>query len=110
MNVLRGDHSILGRERRRYSRQRLRTLLTDSGFQVLRLTHTNSILFLPMLVTRSLQRFRGLAPEEEADTEIRVPPAPLNAVLSAALRLESYALRVVDSPFGSSLLCLARRL
>jgi hypothetical protein len=38
-----------------------------------------------------------------------VPPAPVNATLSAVLGLEATALRVVNMPFGSSLLALARR-
>jgi hypothetical protein len=38
-----------------------------------------------------------------------VPFAPVNAVLSAALYLESLWLHWFDSPFGSSLLCLAKK-
>ena len=38
-----------------------------------------------------------------------MPPAPVNAVLSAALAIEAKALRAVNMPIGSSVLCLARR-
>jgi hypothetical protein len=38
-----------------------------------------------------------------------VPAAPVNSALSALLGLESVWLRAVDNPFGSSLLCLARK-
>ena len=38
-----------------------------------------------------------------------VPPAPVNAALAGLLRLESWWLRVGRNPFGSSLLCLARK-
>ena len=109
MDVLKGDHSVLSHERRRYSRERLASVMSQAGFQVLRLTHTNTVLFLPMLVGRALQRMRGAPPAGARDHEMAVPPAPINAVLSAALQVESYALRVIDSPVGSSLLCLARR-
>jgi SAM-dependent methyltransferase len=109
MDLLRGDHSILSRERRRYKREQLHALMTQAGFEVVRLTHTNAVLFPPMLVARTIQRIRGLAVEERAQREITVPPAPINAVLTAALQLESYALRFLDSPVGSSLLCLARK-
>ena len=40
---------------------------------------------------------------------LTVPPAPVNALLSAVLALESWWLRRLDNPFGSSLLCLARK-
>jgi len=38
-----------------------------------------------------------------------VPPAPLNALLTGLLWLESLYLRRFDAPAGSSLLCLARK-
>ena len=109
MEILRGDHSVLSREVRRYSRARLRQMLTAAGFQIVRLTHTNQSLFLPMIARRALQRSRGLAPEAEAQQEISVPAAPLNAALSALLFLESLWVRRFDAPIGSSLLCLARK-
>jgi SAM-dependent methyltransferase len=109
MDLLRGDHSILSKERRRYKREQLRALMTRAGFEVVRLTHTNAVLFPPMLVARTIQRIRGLAIEEKAHGEITVPPAPINALLTGALHLESYAIRFFDSPVGSSLLCLARK-
>jgi SAM-dependent methyltransferase len=109
MESLGGDHSVLSREVRRYSRESLRQLVTGPGFSIVRLTHTNASLFLPMLAMRTLQRWRGLSPEEHAGQELTVPSAPVNALLAAALRLESAWLRRFDNAFGSSLLCLARK-
>lgn len=109
MTSLRGNHSVLSREVRRYTRASLATLLTHAGFTIERLTYTNAVLFPAMALARAVQRRRGLSPEEDADQDIRVPPAPLNAVLSAALSLEGWWLRIADAPFGSSLLCLARK-
>jgi SAM-dependent methyltransferase len=109
MQSLRGDHSVLSREVRRYDRQSLARLLTDAGFAIERLTYTNAVLFPAMAIARAVQRRRGLSSEEHADQEIRVPPAPVNLTLTAALTVESWWLRLVDNPFGSSLLCLARK-
>ncbi len=109
MEVLRGDHSVLSHEVRRYSRSRLRRVVAQAGFDTVRLTHTNQSLFLPMLAVRTLHRWRGLATEDEAQQEISMPPAPINALLSGLLFLESLWLRRFDSPVGSSLLCLARK-
>jgi hypothetical protein len=109
MEDLSGDHSVLSRELRRYSRASLERLLTGAGFQVVRLTYTNASLFLPMAVVRAIQRARGLLPEDHAQHEIAVPPAPVNTILTALLRVESWWLRAFDSPFGSSLLCLAKK-
>jgi SAM-dependent methyltransferase len=109
MQSLRGDHSVLSREVRRYDRQSLARLLTGAGFVIERLTYTNAVLFPAMAAARAVQRRRGLSSEEHADQEIRVPPAPINLALTVALRVESWWLRLVDNPFGSSLLCLARK-
>jgi SAM-dependent methyltransferase len=109
MEVLRGDHSVLSHELRRYSRRMLRDRVARAGFEVVRLTHTNQALFLPMLALRTLHRWRGLAPEATAQQEIVVPLAPINAALSAILFVESLLLRGFDAPLGSSILCLARK-
>jgi len=109
MNALRGDHSVLSHEVRRYNRQDLRGRLEAAGFTVVRLTYTNATLFAPMAVARLMQRRRGLRNESEAQHEISVPPEPLNAAMSVVMWAESLWLRVFNAPFGSSLLCLARK-
>jgi SAM-dependent methyltransferase len=109
MNVLRGDHSVLGREVRRYGRSDLQRLVVAAGFTVVRLTYTNFALFLPLAALRTVQRWRGLKPERHAEREISVPVAPINALLTGLLLLESRWIRHFDSPVGSSLICLARK-
>ncbi len=111
MESLRGDHSVLSREIRRYSRDLLRSRMTTVGFEVERLTYAFASLYLPMWIARTWQRRRGLRGEEDAATqhEIAVPFAPANALLTALVRLEAVWLRRLDMPFGSSLICLARK-
>jgi SAM-dependent methyltransferase len=109
MDILRGDHSVLSHEVRRYSRAALATLVRNAGFAIERLTYTNAALFVPLLALRTLHRRRGLKREADATSEIAVPPVPINAALSAALFLESLWLKRFDEPFGSSLVCLARK-
>jgi SAM-dependent methyltransferase len=109
MEMLRGDHSALSQEIRRYDLAGLRARMRTAGFTVVRLTYTNTILSLPLMVTRTLQRARGLKGEHEAQHEIAVPPAPINALLTVVVQLESLWLRAFGAPFGSSLLCLARK-
>jgi SAM-dependent methyltransferase len=109
MEMLRGDHSVLSREVRRYSRDDLRARLTAAGFVVERITYTSATLFAPLALARAWQRRRGLREEPEARQEITVPSAPVNVALSALLWMESLWLRAFDLPFGSSLLCIARK-
>ena len=109
MEALRGDHSVLSHEVRRYSRRVLREHLTNAGFAIVRLTYTNFTLLPPLLLSRALQRRRGLRSETAAQHEIAVPPGAVNAFLSGLLRLESAWIRWFDAPAGSSLLCLAQK-
>jgi SAM-dependent methyltransferase len=109
MDILRGDHSILSHEVRRYTRETLGRLVTGGGFTIERMTYTNASLFLPIAAIRTLHRRRGLSGEAEAKQEIAVPIGPVNAMLSGVLFLESVWLRWFSNPFGSSLLCLARK-
>lgn len=110
-NMLRGNHSVLSREVRRYSRMDLKHLLDRAGFTVLRLTYTNATLFPLVAAARSIQRMSGLAASDadvEAAREIAIPPAPVNALLGRILALEARVVRAVPMPFGSSLMALAR--
>lgn len=109
LGILRGTHSIFAGEVRRSNRSQLRRVLSSAGFGIVRLTYTNFSLFPLMVVVRAVQRAAGLPSAEGAGAEIAVPPAPINAALSALLALEARALRLVDLPAGSSLLCLARK-
>ncbi len=111
MESLRGDHSVLSREIRRYSRDLLCSRVRATGFDVDRVTYAFATLYGPMRAARAWQRRRGLHREEEAaaQREIAVPPAAVNALLTAALYLEAAWLRRWNMPFGSSLICLARK-
>jgi hypothetical protein len=108
LELLRGSHSVLTMERRRYTPARLKTLLADNGLQVTRMTFTNMTTFPLTLGSRLLDRVRGRA-DEASDADLRVPPAPINALLSGAVAIDGMLLRAVDLPIGSSLLVLARK-
>jgi ubiquinone/menaquinone biosynthesis C-methylase UbiE len=106
MDLLKGNHSVLSAEVRRYSRRSLGDRLARTGFQVRRMSYTNATILPAVAAVRLLQRISG---HQESQQEISIPAAPVNAVLSAALAVEAAALRVMNMPFGSSLLALARK-
>lgn len=108
LEILRGSHSALTMERRRYSRQRLTSLLTGAGFVIERMTFTNMVTFPITLAVRWLDRLTGRA-ETASDADLRVPAAPINRTFDAALVLEHALMSVVDLPIGTSLMCVARK-
>jgi SAM-dependent methyltransferase len=106
MGILKGNHSLLAGEIRRYTRRTLAARLTRVGFDVRRMTYTNATIMPLVAGVRLVQRLSG---NEESRREISTPPAPINAALTGLLAAEAAALRFVDMPFGSSLLALARK-
>jgi SAM-dependent methyltransferase len=106
LDALRGNHSVLAGEIRRYSRPGLTRRLEAAGFRVTRATYTNFTI-LPMVAAIRLKQ--RLAGHQESHEEITVPPAPINAALSGLLAAEAALLRVVNMPLGSSLLAVVEK-
>lgn len=108
--MLHGKHSVLSEETRRYTPAMLRALVEGAGFRIERLTFDHLTLLplmLPVRVWHRLTAKDGMVAAGEG--EITVPMAPVNALLTAMVSLEALALRTVDMPIGSSLMCLARK-
>jgi ubiquinone/menaquinone biosynthesis C-methylase UbiE len=108
LDMLKGQHSVFSAELRRYDRPRLRKALEAAGFSIVRLTYTNATLFPFIALVRLAQRTFGSASDPRPG-DLTVPAAPVNALFSGLLAAEASALKVIDMPFGSSLLCLATR-
>jgi SAM-dependent methyltransferase len=110
LDMLKGDHSVLVSEVRRYTRRRLADKLMAAGFRVERMTYTNASIFPVTAGVRALQRLRGLKEEGGPRGDFYVPPAPINALFSGALAVEAALIKAgLDMPIGSSVLCLARK-
>jgi ubiquinone/menaquinone biosynthesis C-methylase UbiE len=109
LELLRGSHSVLAEEVRRYDKPMVRRALSRAGLVPERLTYTNFSLFPLMLATRWWQRRRGADRPEVIVEDMTVPSSPVNATLAAILSLEARALRVTNLPVGSSILVFARK-
>jgi SAM-dependent methyltransferase len=100
-----GVQDDLSHHRRRYTRRTLKTLLEDSGFGVDRITYMNSILFLPILLSRSLIRLLRLP----VTSENTLHPRWANPILRFLFSAEGLVIPRLALPFGVSLLCVATR-
>ncbi len=106
LDALRGNHSILANEIRRYSRADFRRRLAAGGLRVAHSSYTNFTILPLVAAIRLKQRFSG---HVESSEEISIPPAPVNALLSGLLAAEAAALRFINMPLGSSLIAVARK-
>jgi len=106
MDLLKGNHSVLANEVRRYSRSSLTERLARAGFVTRRISYTNATIMPVVATVRLLQRVSG---HEESHQEISIPPAPINAALTGALAVEATLLRFMNMPFGSSIMAMAQK-
>jgi SAM-dependent methyltransferase len=109
LEVLRGDHALTWQEFRRYTPTMARALFAQAGLRVERLSFLFGSLFPLMLMVRYVQRLLGPFRAHRPDTDIAVPPAPVNALLTAVVIAEARAARLVSLPIGSSLLVVGRK-
>ena len=96
---------------RRYDLEELKQKLRRAGFEVLRETYANSLLFPVAAMRRLVLKRLGLA-----DSGSDVKPLPpqlewLNRTLTGALRWEAGRLKEASArlPFGLSAICIARK-
>lgn len=106
--ILRSHHDAAYHVRERYTKKTLRKRLEAAGFSFVRGSYFNFFLFPPVFLIRlreSLQRPKGPAPE----SDLKAVPPRLNSFLYSILRLEAALTRHLNLPWGSSVICLARK-
>jgi SAM-dependent methyltransferase len=110
LEALRGDHSEVWQEVRRYTPAGARRLVEAAGLTPVRVSFMFASLFPLMMSVRIVQRLtKRLGRTVRADTDIAVPIAPVNLLLTALVSAEAALVRRVPMPIGSSLLVVARK-
>jgi SAM-dependent methyltransferase len=109
LDILRGDHSDVWGELRRYNPARAVQLLSDTGFEVVRISFLFASLLPLMLVVRKAQGVFRAVREPKGDSDLTVPAPAINGALTWLVRREAALARRVRMPFGSSLLIVGRK-
>jgi SAM-dependent methyltransferase len=104
---LRSPHDDAVHGRRRYTRAELTARVRAAGFTPLLASYTYCLVFPLLVAFRLLRRWRG----ERAGAGSDVFPLPplLTRSLLAVQAVERGLLRLTPLPFGSSVLCVARK-
>jgi len=103
---LRGSHDVFVKTRRRYTRKQVAELVRAAGLEILTATYWNAPLMPVVAAVRRLRTNRAEVPE----SDLRPVHRWLNRILYALVRLEAVWLRSGTLPFGSSVLCVARKI
>jgi ubiquinone/menaquinone biosynthesis C-methylase UbiE len=109
MDLLRGDHSDVWGELRRYTPERAARLVEDAGLEAVRISYVFGSLLPLMLGVRTIQRLMRVFRDPQGDSDLAVPAAPVNTLLTALVGAEAAIARRIRIPFGSSLMIVARK-
>ncbi len=106
-----GDQDEVNMHKRRYVARELRDRLAESGFDVVRVSYMNALLFAPIAAARLLRRLEHrVRPRTPHQSDFRYPaPGPVNPLLAAVFAAEGPVLTRVNIPFGVSILALAQK-
>ncbi|MDQ3809163.1 MAG: methyltransferase type 11, partial [Chloroflexota bacterium] len=94
--------------RHRYSRPEVLEKLNQASFEVEQISWANTLLFVPAVGKRLLERSDG-GSGAGGEPDLWQPPPALNRILQGAVSIEAVAIpRRLPLPFGLSVLALAR--
>jgi SAM-dependent methyltransferase len=109
LDALRGDHAISFHELRRYTPRKARRLVEQAGLRVERVSFQFASVFPVIAGARVAQRLLRPLRGVRADSDISVPPAPLNSALTALVTAEAALSRRWRMPIGSTIFVVARK-
>ena len=109
LELLRADHAEVWNELHRYTPATAGRLVGDAGLQVVSISFLFASLFPLMLAVRMWQKVLRPFREPQGDSELEVPPEPINAALTWLVEKEAALSRRLPMPIGSSLLIVARK-
>lgn len=98
-------HDDIVHHKRRYTKRTLRRALEKAGFVVERTTYFNAFFFVPTCVFRMVKRLVSHTPS----SDLFPFPLLINSVFTLLFGAERFLLRILDLPFGVSVLAIARK-
>lgn len=103
---LRGNEDLVDMTKIRFSKKSLSGMFQKSKWEVKKASYINFFLFPLVLASRWLI----LRPNtKEPKSDIRKTFPPVNFLLFSLLYLESLLIKLIDLPFGSSVICVAKK-
>lgn len=103
---MKSNEDIVGYTQVRFSKNMMKNI-SEGYFNICRLTYVNFFLF-PLVFLNRLPQIISLR-KKKAKSDIFDLPSPINTVLLFFLKLESDLLSHVNFPFGTSVICVAKK-
>ena len=101
---LRGQHDIAIETGHRFTRKEIRNLFESTGFKINKCTYFNSILFIPIITKRLIDK---VFMQKASNSDVSRLPGFLNRILLLCLLFERKLLERISLPVGLSIICIA---
>jgi len=101
------EHDVALSHYRRYTISTLTKVLTDSGFEITRISYFVSFIFIPYSIYRILTR--NSINKTKPHTVKRTFPEIINKLLEKSMLIENALMKKINLPFGVSLICVAKK-
>lgn len=95
----------MNEHKRRYTLPELRQKLISAGFQIEKISYFNTILFPIVYIVRKLNNLLG----RDGASDVDMPGQAMNFILKSIFGLEKYLLRLMNLPFGVSILAVVKK-
>lgn len=98
-------HDDVNQHKRRYTLQELNTKLVQAGFTVEKISYYNTLLFPVVFLVRMLNNVL----KRDGASDLDMPGTVMNFVLKKIFGIEKYLLRLLNLPFGVSVIAVVRK-
>lgn len=105
---LKSSHDAIELGQRRFSRDQFEKILKKNSFRVIKISYANFFLF-PLLLSKRLPEILKIK-KVTARSDMEPLPNWLNSIFYDFLQFEAKFLTYANLPFGSSVICLAKKL
>ena len=102
---MRGNEDRGSLTARRFSREELTRKLKKTSFGIIKISYANFFLFPLVLIVRLLTMLGVI----KGSSDMTVPPKLINTLFINTLKFEAFLIKYVSLPYGSSLVCVARK-
>jgi SAM-dependent methyltransferase len=107
-DALRSTHDRAVHTRHRFTLGEVREKTIEAGFEIVKITYRNTLLFPLALLLRLIMKVRA-EKEGNARSDLTPPPGIINRLLTGVISFENRLIRLVNLPFGLSVFCVARK-
>ncbi|MEK9186403.1 MAG: class I SAM-dependent methyltransferase [Patescibacteria group bacterium] len=101
------EHDTISHHQRRYTKKQMRAAISEAtGLTIVKMTYFNTFFFPPIAIFRLIKNLLGV---RTSGSDVFAIPKILNSAMAWIFGLEGSLLRWISLPFGTSLLCIAKK-